>query len=382
MLRKLFLGKASLIAILVVLLGTGVSFGAEAAAVGEAMEEVEAEVMEAEAGAAADTMGAVAGVEADIAAAAGAGADTREAVGAEAECRAGSFGSVAPSHAFSGSQFSHAGNFAGSRFGGRDFGNEFNRGFDRFNRFSGFGYGGWGWGGGWWPWWGLGSDWGYPYDYGYSYPYIGDYYYSYAPSDYGVVADSDVTAPQQVMPSGEIAATTSSSDESAEALQYYSEARTAFLEGDYRNALRFAEHAGVDAPGNSKVHELISLALFALGQYAPRPARRMPRWPWARLPSGRTCTPITTTSTSTRPNCALEKATQGNPKDAADRFLLGYHYLMTGVRNDAKTEFADAVKLTPRDKLASHYLQQLQSNAPLTPPQIPQTATRPQGKPM
>ena len=73
----------------------------------------------------------------------------------------------------------------------------------------------------------------------------------------------------------------------------------------------------------------------------------------------------------------LEKAAASNPKDAADHFLLGYHYLMIGARDNAKTEFADAVKLTPKDKLAGHYLQELQSNSPLTPPQM---ASRPQDK--
>ena len=72
----------------------------------------------------------------------------------------------------------------------------------------------------------------------------------------------------------------------------------------------------------------------------------------------------------------MEKASTNNPKDAAEHFLLGYHYLMTGARDDAKTEFAEAVKLTPGDKLAGHYLQQLQSNSALTPPQM---ASKPQG---
>ena len=74
---------------------------------------------------------------------------------------------------------------------------------------------------------------------------------------------------------------------------------------------------------------------------------------------------------------ALEKAVDANPNSAADHFLLGYQYLMTGARDNAKTQFADAAKLTPKDKLAGHYLQELQSNAPLTPPQM---ASKPQSK--
>ena len=52
-------------------------------------------------------------------------------------------------------------------------------------------------------------------------------------------------------------------------MKFYSKARAAFLHGDYQNALRLASHAAVDAPRNPKVHELISLALFALGNYGP-----------------------------------------------------------------------------------------------------------------
>ena len=52
-------------------------------------------------------------------------------------------------------------------------------------------------------------------------------------------------------------------------MEFYSQARAAFLQGDYRNALRLASHAGVEEPQNPKVHELISLALFALGDYGP-----------------------------------------------------------------------------------------------------------------
>ncbi len=49
--------------------------------------------------------------------------------------------------------------------------------------------------------------------------------------------------------------------------QWPNEAEEAFWQGDYRNATRLADHATIDAPQNSKVHELASLALFADGQY-------------------------------------------------------------------------------------------------------------------
>ena len=220
---------------------------------------------------------------------------------------AGSFGSVAPSHAWSGGQFAHNGNFAprygnfagryGQNWGGR-YGNwAGHHDWDRYFTRGGWGGGGWGWGWGGWPWyggWGWGSYWGYPYDYGYSYPYTSDYYYSYAPSIYSggyysyapsddgadysysyarpVYGDSSATmsplaaAPQQVP--DESAAAPTDQQGAAEGFSSIPR-RAAFLHGDYRNALRLATHAGVDEPRNPKVHELISLAFFALRNYGP-----------------------------------------------------------------------------------------------------------------
>ena len=125
------------------------------------------------------------------------------------------------------------------------------------NYFGSGGYGGYGgWSGGWGL--GLGLDFGggYPYDYGYSYPYAGDYSYSDGPSSYGdgSVAVDPVVAPQQ-LPAPTAMAPTASEDQqqrASEALQYYSEARADFLQGDYRNALRLAGHAGVEAPRNRR----------------------------------------------------------------------------------------------------------------------------------
>ena len=125
----------------------------------------------------------------------------------------------------------------------------------------------------------------------------------------------------------------------------------------------------MDAPRNPKVHELISLALFALGKYAPAAGEAHAAMALGTIADWNDLyayyNDVNKYTTQLR---ALEKAAEGNPKDAADHFLLGYQYLMTGARDNAKTQFAEAVKLTPSDKLASHYLQQLQSNSPLTPP--------------
>ena len=166
-----------------------------------------------------------------------------------------------------------------------------------------------------------------------------------------------------------------------ESLEYYSEGRTAFEQGHYQDALRLAGHAGVEAPGNAKVHELASLALFALGNYtaaANEANAAMALGPianWNDLYAY-----YNNVDTYTNQLRALEKAVGQNPNSAPDHFLLGYQYLMTGARDNAKTEFAQAVKLTPKDRLAEHYLKELQSNSPLTPPKPPQTAARPEAQ--
>ena len=154
----------------------------------------------------------------------------------------------------------------GNWSGRHDWDNDFNRG-----RYAG--YGGYGWGG-FWPWfggWDLGFNWGYPYDYGYYYPDLGDYYYSYAPADYvdgGMPAAPD-GAPSQLPPATMSPSPTmpEQQQEAGDAIHFYSEARTAFLQNDYGGGLRLAEHSAVEAPGNAKVHELISLAMFALKNY-------------------------------------------------------------------------------------------------------------------
>ena len=49
--------------------------------------------------------------------------------------------------------------------------------------------------------------------------------------------------------------------------QYAEQARESFRDGDYRQALRLAQHAAIDMPRDPAVHELMSLVLFALKDY-------------------------------------------------------------------------------------------------------------------
>ena len=124
---------------------------------------------------------------------------------------------------------------------------------------------------------------------------------------------------------------------------------------------------------------MISLALFALGNYSAAASEAHaamamgPIATWADLYGYYDNEAAYTTQLR-----ALEKASTDQPKSAADHFLLGYQYLMIGAKPDAQSEFADAVNLTPKDKLAEHYLAELKANQPLTPPVM---ASSPQQNP-
>jgi tetratricopeptide (TPR) repeat protein len=249
------------------------------------------------------------------------------------------------------------------------------------------GYGGWGWG------WGFG--WGFPFDFGYwgGYPYgwggyWGDYFCPYGPvysaaypmADYGYsypdagqYAANYPSAPtvNQAPPVNDLQVGRDDASGN-EGLQYYSEARGAFAQGDYRNALRLAGHAAVEAPQNSKVHEMTSLALFASGEYrgaatAAHAALALGApSDWANLYSY-----YNDAEKYTEQLRKLEKTVTDAPTGAAGHFLLGYHYLMTGAKQEALKHFTEAAKLTPNDKLAQHIVKQLQANGTVTPPVLP-----------
>ncbi|MGA2617932.1 MAG: hypothetical protein ABSF26_09995 [Thermoguttaceae bacterium] len=231
--------------------------------------------------------------------------------------------------------------------------------------------------GGFWPWWGwglgLGLDW-----WGFGYPY---YYYNDYPSYCFVYPDSGTTtaySPYSYSTSMTNVTPPESTPEAAnaegpsEALQYYTEARSAFASGDYRNALRLAGHSAVEAPQNAKVHELISLALFALDDYRAAATEAHAAMALGPMADWNTLYGYYgDASKYTNQLRALEKSVASAPNSAAGRFLLAYHYLMTGAKDNAKTELTEAVKLTPQDKLAAHFLKQIKANEPLSPPPMP-----------
>ncbi len=243
----------------------------------------------------------------------------------------------------------------------------------------GSGWNGWGWGNPFWfSYWG-----GYPFGWG---AYSPDYFYPYGPvyasgypagiynypyADDGQYAANFAPGPAVAAEDAQPAADDGQAAAN-EGLQYYNEARSSFSRGDYRNALRLAGHAEVESPQNAKVHELISLALFALGEYKGAATEAHAALAFA-APSDwpHLYAYYNDSDRYTGQLRKLEKTVADVPTSAPGHFLLGYHYLMTGAKDEAKEHFTQAAKLTPNDKLAQHILKQLESGGAVTPPTLP-----------
>ncbi len=288
----------------------------------------------------------------------------------------------------------------GNNWGRHDWDHYFNRGYGYGygygNGYWGSGWGGYGWGG--WGWgypFGLSLWWGYPYGWG---GYSSDYFCPYGPyaaaaspvAMYGYDYANDgpyAGAGQYVVNSppapsvSEQSPPPAAAEQSAPGLQYYNQARAAFEQGNYQDALRLAGHAGVESPQNPKVHELTLLALFASGDYRDAATEAHaalalgPPSSWGDLYSY-----YNDNAKYTEQLRKLERTVGETPQSAPAQFLLGYQYLMTGANAAAKAHFALAAKLTPNDKLAQHILQQLDSGGAVTPPQLPQPPAAPTGQ--
>jgi hypothetical protein len=252
---------------------------------------------------------------------------------------------------------------------------------DDFFRFGLFG----------WPWYGLGWRGGYGYgnwwpgyyDYGYG-PYYGDLYGSYY--DTGTVpyvASSDVVPSEDATP---VASPIEENqpegsevdNQTSQTSDFFSEALTAFREGDYGNATRLAGHAAIDDPRNPDVHTLAMLGLFAMGEYrgaaieahAVAAMGKIPDWP-------KIFGLYENVGPYTEQLRKLEKFVKENPSAAEGRFLLGFQYMMEGHKEAAKVQLTEALKLTPKDTLASKLLTQEGGTLPTSPTRLTERPTLP-----
>src|SRR4029450_3630278 len=127
---------------------------------------------------------------------------------------------------------------------------------------------------------------------------------------------------------------------SQEAIKKFDEARAAFADGKYEQALKLPDEALAKMPRDAVLHEFRSLVLFALKRYAESAAAIHavlavgPGWDWGTR-SGL----YPNVDTYTAQLRALETARNATPKAADVLFLLGYHYLTMGHLDIALREF-------------------------------------------
>jgi tetratricopeptide (TPR) repeat protein len=196
-------------------------------------------------------------------------------------------------------------------------------------------------------WWGANA---LGYSYGYS-DYTNPYYADSMPAYY---SEPIITVPMESAPDAGAVAAGLPPGVSQDAMTKFDQARGAFLEGRYAEALKLTDEAITQMPRDAVLHEFRSLALFALGRYAESAAIIHavldvgPGWDWKTMGSL-----YSSVDEYTKQLRALEAA-RDKDRNAADlRFLLGYHYLTLGSAEDALTMFRRVVELQPKDTVAA-----------------------------
>jgi tetratricopeptide (TPR) repeat protein len=233
-------------------------------------------------------------------------------------------------------------------------------------------------------WWGANA---LGYGFGYS-DYYNPYYTESMPAYYSepivtvsepiVAVDQSVqTAPAQTVqtapaaPAQESAAAPLPPGVSAEAVNKFDQAREAFYNGKYDEALKLTDAAVAQMPRDAVLHEFRSLVLFALKRYDESAATIHsvldvgPGWDWKTLSGLYPNVDVYTSQLR-----ALESARDKDPKSAALQFLLGYHYLTCGYQDNALKAFRQTVELQPKDTVAKALLDSLS-------PRDAQTAEKP-----
>lgn len=156
------------------------------------------------------------------------------------------------------------------------------------------------------------------------------------------------------------------------------EARSAFSSGDYAQALRLTDQALKSTPNDAAVHEFRALCLFALGRYDDAAAVLYavlsvgPGWDWTTLISLYPSVDVYTQQLR-----ALEAYRDQHPDSAAARFVLAYHYLAQGHKDDALTQLQQVVRLQPNDPLAAQLVKVLSEEAPAALPAVDPAPAQP-----
>lgn len=243
-------------------------------------------------------------------------------------------------------------------------------------------WGGGYWGSGWYaPIAGIGIGWGLgAMTSGYGYADYSNPYYTEsasAPYDYSepVVVNNYVTNDADA--TGGTAEATQETPESQQALKLFDDGLAQFKSGGYRPALANFDAALKQLPNDPVVHEVRALTLFALGDYTPAAAAlnsilsSAPGMDWTTMSSLYGSADDYTTQLR-----KLEKFCKDNPKDSAAAFVLAYHYLVLGSKDEAIRALTAVVKNQPKDVTAKRMLDALvPPKEPAPAPETPAPAS-------
>lgn len=226
-----------------------------------------------------------------------------------------------------------------------------------------FAWGAVGWGlGSWTSGWGYGAAFYNPY-------FVQPAVASSVPFDYSqpVVVNNYVSSDVNAEGGAADAQATAESTATAEANQLFEEGLAQFKSGAYQQALTKFDAALRKLPGDPVVHEVRALALFALGDYKSAAASlnsflsSAPGMDWTTM-SGL----YGNVDDYTAQLRKLESFCMANPTDAASYFVLAYHYLVTGEKENAINSLRVVVKNEPKDITAKRMLDALAPPAPPT----------------
>jgi hypothetical protein len=155
--------------------------------------------------------------------------------------------------------------------------------------------------------------------------------------------------------------------------ELFDAARDAFKRGDYATAQADVEKAIEQLPSDAVLHEFRALTLFAQGRYSEAAATLYavlaagPGWDWATMSALYPDVSVYTQQLRALEDYVRKHATAGDA-----RFLLAYHYLVLGYKDEAVKQLREVVRLTPNDKLSAELLKALTTENP-----APAGASRP-----
>jgi tetratricopeptide (TPR) repeat protein len=148
------------------------------------------------------------------------------------------------------------------------------------------------------------------------------------------------------------------------AVAIFDQARDAFKQGQYKDALALVDQAIKELPTDATLHEFRALVLFSLKEYKQAAETLYavlaagPGWDWETMKL--LYADVATYREQLR---ALEAYQRANPNAADASFVLAYQYLVLGHLDSAITQLANVVRLLPESQLSAKMLTALKAEA-------------------